>query len=117
MAAQEARALRHLLAEPDPLDGLAPAFFAAAAALIETPWATSAIPDFVHPETRGERPENFEMLLRIGAALGKLAAQDPAVHRLTAEVQNLLKPRSVYREPVLMERVREMVADLPQRPT
>jgi len=38
-------------------------------------------------------------------ALTRLAARDPAVHKLVAEVQHLLKPRSVYREPQLMERV------------
>jgi hypothetical protein len=35
----------------------------------------------------------------------QLAAEDPAVHKLIAEVQNLLKPRSVYLEPALMQRV------------
>jgi hypothetical protein len=35
----------------------------------------------------------------------KLAAEDPDVHRLTAEVQHLLKPRSVYRDPALLQRV------------
>jgi hypothetical protein len=47
------------------------AFFAQAAALIETPWAGAAIPDFVHPATRGKRPENFEALITFGLALGK----------------------------------------------
>src|SRR5262249_56265614 len=56
VAAQEACTLRRFLAARagahDPLDGLAPAFFAEADALIEAPWAQAAIPDFVHPETR-----------------------------------------------------------------
>jgi hypothetical protein len=103
VAAQEARALGRLLAtraaEPDPLEGLAPAFFAEAAALIETPWAGSVIPDFVYPDTRGERPADFEMAIKFGLALTRLAALDPAVHRRVAEVQHLLKPRSVYRDP------------------
>jgi hypothetical protein len=29
-------------------------------ALIDTPWALAAVPDFVFPETRGERPVDFE---------------------------------------------------------
>src|SRR5215469_4467839 len=49
VAAQEARLLHELLArhaaEPDPLVGLAPAFFAEAASLIETPWVMAATPD------------------------------------------------------------------------
>jgi len=33
-----------------------------------------------------------------------------AVHRLTAEVQHLLKPRSVYRDPALLQRVLPLLA-------
>ncbi len=109
VAAQEARALGRLLAtraaERDPLEGLAPAFFAAASALIETPWAMAAIPDFVYPETRGERPTDLDQRFKVGSALNKLAARDPAVHKLMAEVQHLLKPRSALQEPELMQRV------------
>jgi 2-polyprenyl-6-methoxyphenol hydroxylase-like FAD-dependent oxidoreductase len=113
VAAQEACALSRLLAiragERDPLEGLARAFFAEAAALIATPWAQAAIPDFIHPHTRGERPADFEQSLRFGMALTKLAARDPAVHKLTAEVGSLLKPRSVYLDPELRQRVLEVM--------
>ena len=115
VAAQEACALgRYLTAragEHDPLDGLARAFLAEADALIETPWAQAAIPDFIHPETRGERPANFEETLKFGAALTKLMARDPAVHKLVVEVQNLLKPRSVYFEPEFMQRVMAVMSE------
>jgi len=109
VAAQEARVLARLLEakahDADPLAGLAPAFFAEVSKLVVTPWAGAAIPDFVHPDTRGERPPNFEQSLKFGVALTKLAARDPAVHKLTAEVQHLLKPRSVYQDPELVQRV------------
>jgi len=109
VAVQEAQALGQLLAarvaEPDPLKGLDRPFFAEAAKLIETPWFSAAIPDFVNPDTRGERPANLEEMLRFGMALTRLAARDPDVHRLTAEVQHLLKPRSVYQDPELRQRV------------
>jgi 2-polyprenyl-6-methoxyphenol hydroxylase-like FAD-dependent oxidoreductase len=115
VAAQEAQALARLLtaraAHPDPLEGLAPPFFAETAALIETPWASAAIPDFVHPETRGERPADLELRLKVGLALTKLAARDAAVHTLVSEVQHLLKPRSVYRDPELMQRVQAVMAE------
>src|SRR5215813_13985869 len=108
VAAQEARALGQLLATRsaayDPLEGLAPAFFAEASALIEAPWAMAAIPDFVYPDTRGERPADLEEALKVGAARNKLAACDPAVHQLMAEVQHLLKPPSLYQDPELMQR-------------
>ena len=115
VAAQEACALRRFLTaragERDPLDGLASAFFAEADALIETPWAQAAIPDFIHPETRGERPVNFKETLKYGFALTKLMARDPAVHKLAAEVQNLLKPRSAFFEPEFMQRVMAVMAE------
>ena len=40
-----------------------------------------------------------------GVAITKLAAQDPEVHRLTAEVSQLLKPQAALREPALAARV------------
>ena len=113
VAALEACLLRRLLERPgdgDPIAGLAPPFFAEVQALIETPWSV-AILDFVFPDTRGQRPADFETTLRFGIALTRLAAEDPAVHKLTAEVQNLLKPRSVYRDPRLVERVLAKMAE------
>jgi len=115
VATLEALALGRLLAlrarERDPLAGLAPEYFAEVSRLVETPWMLAAIPDFVHPDTRGERPADFEQTLKFGIALGKLAARDPAVHRLTSEVQHLLKPRSVYQDPDLMQRVLAVMAN------
>ena len=109
VAAQEAVGLGALLArraaERDPLHGLAAEFFADAVPIVDTPWASAVIPDFVHPETRGEKPANFEQTLKFAMALGRLAAKDPDVHRLTAEVQHLLKPRTVYQDPALVQRV------------
>lgn len=115
VVAQEACALSRLLAnragERDPWDGLAQAFFPETAALIVTPWAQAAIPDFIHPETRGERPPDLEQSLKIGLAMTKLAARDPAVHKLTAEVGALLKPRSVYMDPEFRQRVKAVMEE------
>jgi 2-polyprenyl-6-methoxyphenol hydroxylase-like FAD-dependent oxidoreductase len=109
VAAQEAVLLSQLLAERArervPLAGLAQAFFDRIQPILETPWAMAAVPDFVYPQTRGERPADFAQALQFGVALASVAARDPAVHRLMAEVQNLLKPRSVYRDPQLVKRV------------
>jgi 2-polyprenyl-6-methoxyphenol hydroxylase-like FAD-dependent oxidoreductase len=115
VAAQEAVLLRRLLLnleeKADPLAQLAPAFFAEARALIETPWALAAIPDFVFPRTEGERPPDFERTREFGAALTLLAARDANVHKLMVEVEHLLKPRSVLRKPDLLERVRAVMAE------
>jgi 2-polyprenyl-6-methoxyphenol hydroxylase-like FAD-dependent oxidoreductase len=83
---------------------------AAVQTLIETPWSV-AILDFVFPDTRGQRPADFETTLKFGIALTRLAAEDPAVHKLTIEVQHLLKPRSVYRDPTLVQRVLGKMAE------
>ena len=61
---------------------------------------------------RGQRPADFEMTLNFGIALTRLAAEDPAVHKLTVEVQHLLKPRSVYRDPELVQRVLAKMAEV-----
>jgi hypothetical protein len=90
---------------------LALSFFAEASALIEGPWAMAAIPDLAHPGTRGERPADLEQQLKVGLAMNKLAARDPAVHKLLAEVQHLLKPPSVLQEPELRQRVQAVLAE------
>jgi len=112
VAAQEAVLLRRLLGsgESDPLAGLAQAFFAGAAELIETPWASAAVPDFALPQTEGQPPDNLDRMLKFNDALLQLAAEDPEVYRLVVEVRHLLKPRSVLQEPELVERVRAMEA-------
>ncbi|MFL5279885.1 MAG: NAD(P)/FAD-dependent oxidoreductase [Rhodopila sp.] len=121
VAAQEACALRDLLNErtemPDPLKGLASAFFTRIQPLLDAPWRT-AENDFAFPQTRGERPADFERRLQYGAALLRIAAEDPTVHRLMAEVNGLLKPPGVLREPALAERVMALMkaAAAPCRP-
>jgi 2-polyprenyl-6-methoxyphenol hydroxylase-like FAD-dependent oxidoreductase len=114
VAALEACLLKKLLErlgeDGDPIAGLAPTFFAEMQTLIETPWSVAML-DFAFPETRGQRPTDFETTLKFGIALTRLAAEDPAVHKLTLEVQHLLKPRSAYRDPALMQRVLEKMAE------
>jgi 2-polyprenyl-6-methoxyphenol hydroxylase-like FAD-dependent oxidoreductase len=114
VAAQEARLLNELLKQRatkvDPLAELAPAFFAESLPLIEAPWNMSAVPDMVYPETRGERPADFENRLKYNGALLRTAMHDAAVHRLMTEVQQLLKPPSVLQDPVVDRSVqRELI--------
>jgi flavin-dependent dehydrogenase len=104
------RLLKRLGGDTNPIAGLASTFFAEVQTLIETPWS-AAILDFVFPDTRGQRPADFDTTLKFGIALTQLAAEDPAVHKLTAEVQHLLKPRSVYRDPALVQRVLAKMAE------
>jgi 2-polyprenyl-6-methoxyphenol hydroxylase-like FAD-dependent oxidoreductase len=110
VAAQQAVILDQILNKradgPEALDGLALEFFAAIQEVLAAPWAV-AMSDFVYPKTRGQRPADFEQRLQYGVALTRLAAEDAAVHRLTMEVANLLKPQSALREPEISQRVKE----------
>jgi 2-polyprenyl-6-methoxyphenol hydroxylase-like FAD-dependent oxidoreductase len=116
VAVQEAQALRRLLGvsalKADPLATLSQAFLAEAEDLIEQPWAISAIPDFIYPQTRGERPEDLEDRLKSQLALTRIATQDPVVYQLVSEVRHLLKPLSTLKEPDLERRVEAEMATL-----
>jgi 2-polyprenyl-6-methoxyphenol hydroxylase-like FAD-dependent oxidoreductase len=105
VAAQEARLLNQLLkgraTKADPFAGLALAFFSESLPLVEAPWNMSAVPDLVYPETRGERPVDFDSRLKYDGALIRTAMYDAAVHRLLVEVQQLLKPPSVLQDPAV----------------
>jgi hypothetical protein len=114
VAAQEARLLYGPLKRrangPQALAGLASAFFTEASTLIEAPWELAALPDLAYPAARGERAENLEQRLAFSEALKRIAAEDPAVHKLLFEVLHLLKPRSALGDPDLVERVKAMAA-------
>jgi 2-polyprenyl-6-methoxyphenol hydroxylase-like FAD-dependent oxidoreductase len=109
VAAQQAHALGKLLAQSASgeiaLADLWRPFFTAVAALVDTPWALAAVPDFIFPQTRGVRPADFEMSLQFGLALNRAAARHEDIHRLAAEIQHLLRPRSALMEPHVIERV------------
>jgi hypothetical protein len=90
------------------LSDLARAFFAEVPGLIETPWSVAQF-DFVFPTTRGQRPADFDFRLRFAAALTRLASEDGAVHRLNAEIQHLITPRSAYRDTGVAARVMAMI--------
>jgi 2-polyprenyl-6-methoxyphenol hydroxylase-like FAD-dependent oxidoreductase len=109
VAAQEARVLRDLLrsrrGEKDPLTGLGRAFIAGVQPVLATAWSASAVPDFLHPQTRGERPENLKQSLRFSAALKQIAAGDPGVHKLMMMVRHLVEPPRALQSPELVQRV------------
>jgi hypothetical protein len=94
----------------DPLRSLAAAYFNRIKNLLDAPWGTAEV-DMVFPQTRGERPADFERRMQYGRALWQLAAEDLEVHRLLAEVNSLQKPPSVLSEPKLAERVMRLMQD------
>jgi 2-polyprenyl-6-methoxyphenol hydroxylase-like FAD-dependent oxidoreductase len=112
-AAQQALVLQGLLSaaidETDPLGWLQSIYFQKLAAVLDAPWSV-AVSDFVYPETTGTRPENFEQTLKFAGGLLRLAVQDPEVHKLMTEVQQMLKPPSVYADPELRRRIAQVMA-------
>jgi len=116
VAAKEASLLHRLLGtwatQRDPLAGLGQLFLGEAKSLIETPWMMAAIPDFAFPGTRGDRPADLDYSLRFAGALSRIAARDAAVQRLMIEVRHMLKPRTVYEEPALRQRVEAEMTEM-----
>jgi hypothetical protein len=47
--------------------------------------------------------------MQFAAGLMRLAVQDPEIHKLMTEVQQLLKPPSVYNDPELHRRIAQMM--------
>jgi 2-polyprenyl-6-methoxyphenol hydroxylase-like FAD-dependent oxidoreductase len=112
VALQEANLLFDLLRTVDgsQLATLAPTFLTKAETLIAAPWAMSAIPDFIYPETTGERPADLEDRLNFRRALGRLAVRDAEVYELLTEIRHLLKPLSLFDDPSIVRRVKEEIA-------
>jgi flavin-dependent dehydrogenase len=112
VAAREASLLFDLLGslKSDLLSTLAHDFLTKAENLIADPWAMSAIPDFIYPETTGVRPKNLEERLNFQKGLGRLAARDAAVFELLIDVRNLLKPLNVLDAPSIVGRIENEVA-------
>lgn len=113
VAAQQAAALAHWLGECERANGstieLARAFFDAASAIVRDAWNTSVVPDFIFPQTRGPRPDNLAHLLQLSAAMSTLAAEDPAVDRVVAEVRHMLKPTGALLQEGVIERALSLI--------
>ncbi|MDY0885782.1 hypothetical protein ACFPL7_04355 [Dongia soli] len=78
--------------------------------VIKRAWDMSAVPDFIYPGTRGERPADFDDAIAYSSGLYRVAFRDPVVRRLILEVQQLLQPPSILHEPALMQRVKAKLA-------
>ncbi|MGA7125319.1 MAG: FAD-dependent monooxygenase [Chthoniobacterales bacterium] len=107
IAAREASLLFDLLGRSDLLSILELDFLTKAENLIADPWAMSAIPDFIYPDTTGERPEDLEERLDFQKGLGRLAARDIAVFELLTDVRHLLKPLEALEDPAIADRIKE----------
>jgi flavin-dependent dehydrogenase len=113
VASQEANMLFDLLQrlDGDSLATLAPTFLTQAEKLIADAWAMSAIPDFVYPQTIGERPVDLEDRLNFQSALDRLAVCDVEISKLLIEIRHVLKPLTLLDDPAIVRRVKEEMAD------
>jgi 2-polyprenyl-6-methoxyphenol hydroxylase-like FAD-dependent oxidoreductase len=112
VASLEANLLYNLLStlDGDRFAALTPAFLTEAETLIAGPWAMSAVPDFIYPDTIGERPEDFEDRLNFQRTLNRLAVSDAQLYELLVEIRHVLKPLSLLDDPAIVRRVRENMA-------
>jgi len=113
VASQEANLLSDLLQtlDRDSLSTLAPTFLTKAERLIADPWAMSAIPDFIYPQTTGERPADLEDRLNFQRAVNQLAVRDVKICELLIEIRHLLKPLSLLEDPSIARRAKEEMVD------
>ena len=98
----------------DSLATLAPTFLTKAETLIADPWAMSAIPDFIYPETIGECPPGWEDRLNFQSALGRLAVHDVDIYEMLIEIRHVLKPLTLLDDPSIARIVKEEMADASQ---
>jgi hypothetical protein len=89
---------------------LGQAFLAAVQPVIGAAWSMSAVPDLVHPLTRGQRPDDLEESLQSHMALLRIATRDPEVYGLLVAVNHLMEPPSALQAPHLMRRVEMALA-------
>jgi len=113
-AAKQARLLEDVLHraadEPDPIAAVQARFMAEVASVLETPWIMSTSADLAFPQTRGERPDNFDEARQFEKDLFRAAMADPVVHRAIIEVAQLLQPQSLLQEPNIMRRIEAVSA-------
>lgn len=116
VAALQVQAMQELLGSraadhpANALHGLVPEYFRHASRAIDDAWTLAARQDLAFPETRGVRPPDLAERARYGAALETMIPEDPQLHRLLADVFNLIRPMSALDTPAWRERVLQRMA-------
>jgi len=70
-------------------------------------------PDLAFPSTPGHRPEKFEEVQQLEAALFRAVVVDPVVHRALTEVGQLLQPNSLLQTPDIVRRIQAVSGGKP----
>jgi 2-polyprenyl-6-methoxyphenol hydroxylase-like FAD-dependent oxidoreductase len=111
-ALRQASLLSELLGRSnhDLLSTLPHDFLTKADDIVAEPWAMSAVPDFVYPETTGVRPKALEERLNFQKGLSRLASRDADVLELLLNVRSLLKPLKALDDPAIVSKVENELA-------
>lgn len=101
----QAAELDQILARRPSPEQLAPAFFKAAARMVDIPWQLCVGEDFRFPQTSGPKPAGIDLINRYVAAVHRATRFDPEVGRAFLKVMNLLEPPTSLMKPGMMWRV------------
>jgi hypothetical protein len=105
-AAMQAAALDEILAgHQGSAADLGPAFFKAAARVIDTPWQLAVGEDFRFPATTGPKPAGVDLINRYVAAVHRATRVDPVVGAAFLRVMNLFAAPASLMTPHIMWRV------------
>ena len=80
-------------------------FFAAAARIIDTPWAIAAGSDFAFPGVKGQKPAGTDFINWYMGHIHRAASTDRELCRAFFNVANLLEPASTLFRPTVVARV------------
>jgi 2-polyprenyl-6-methoxyphenol hydroxylase-like FAD-dependent oxidoreductase len=112
IAAQEAllldRSLQHLRTAGAPRSALAELFFGQLGQILSEPWDV-ALQDLAYSHLAERRPADFSERMAFRAAISRLAVRNGDIHRLSAEVTQLLRPATVWQEPEWRELIQREV--------
>lgn len=90
--------MHQLRAQGAPWSALAQLFFVQLEQVLGEPWDV-ALQDLAYPHLAEQRPADFRERMAFRAAISRLAVRNGAIHRLSAEVAQLLRPATVWQEP------------------
>jgi 2-polyprenyl-6-methoxyphenol hydroxylase-like FAD-dependent oxidoreductase len=104
-AALQARALDRVLRDQPSPPAFAPAFFRAAAQVVDIPWQLAVGEDFRFPTTQGDKPRGTDFINRYVSRVHRASHHDPVTGLAFLRVMNLLAPPTSLFHPRYLWRV------------
>ncbi|MCB0095080.1 MAG: hypothetical protein KDE46_05130 [Caldilineaceae bacterium] len=104
-AALQAAELDKLLTQGTSLAQMAPAFFKAAAKVIDIPWQLAVGEDFRYAETSGPKPVGVDLINKLDLRTNRATLHDEVVCCAFLKVMNLMAPPTTLFHPTIVWRV------------